>query len=467
MSSLRQMTLREAIPLINKFFESFGVKSAILLKDNEWINAVTVMHFTRRKVEDLNSEFRLLEQRLGKIDTDSFKVIFQARPIDEINHVLTELEKGYLKIRDLRTNLLAKEPQKTFDQKISNAGYVMRLGEYAEYECYSAALFMDISPDRVLSESGISALTLGLRDIRDLARSWLRLDDLSSTINVHVVVPIYAKVGEIRYQGGSEIKATLKTDQRLFDRATMWVTRKGPGDRAPILERTRYDAVSCDNVPQNGFVYISLKHNFSGIGPRDRISVSLLHNELGLLDQEEVSMVQFTSQPPDPVSQTFALFDAGKKMEEHLLNPKTDKDFVASVSWLLERIDIRTLKLGRDETVRENQTEKGSADIIAYHSEPKEVLVIDCTIAVPSESKIDKIKSTAEYISRKITFPVKAVIVTAKKSPLAKQLASRYDVKILDNTDLEDLINLYKKGSGWYPRARVRVFENQEMISGV
>ena len=467
MSSLRQRSLREAISSINKFFESFGVKSAILLKDNEWINVVTVIHFTRRKVEDLNSEFRLLEERLGKIDTDNFKIIFQARRIDEINHVLTELEKGHLTIGDLHTKSLVREPEKTFDHTISNTSYVVRLGEYGEYDCYGVTFAMEDTPDRILSKSGISALTLGLRDFRDLSRSWLGLDDLSSLINVHVVVPIYAKVGEIRYQGGSEIKATLKTDQRLFDRATIWVTRKGPGDRAPILERTRYDAVSCDNVRQNGFVYTSLKHNFSGIGPHDRISVSLLHNELGLLDREEVSMVQFTSQPPDPISQTFGLFDAGKKMEEHLLDPKTDKDFVASVSWLLERIDIRPLKLGRDETVRENRTEKGSADIIAYNSEPKEVLVIDCTIAVPSETKIDKIKSTAEYISRKITFPVRAVIVTAKKSPLAKQLASRYDVKILDNTDLEDLINDYKKGSGWYPRARVRVFENQEMISGV
>lgn len=467
MSSLRQMTLREAISLINKFFESFGVKSAILLKDNEWINVVTVIHFTRREVDDLNSEYRLLDERLGKIDTDKFKIIFQARPIDEINHVLKELEKGYLKIGDLHAKLLVREPDKTFDQTISNASYVVRLGEYAECDCYGVTFSMDDQPDHILSKSGISALTLGLRDFRDLAHSWLGLDGLSSTINVHIVIPIYAKIGEIRYQGGSEIKATLKTDQRLFDRSTIWLTRKGPGDRAPILERTRYDAVSCDNVRQNGFVYISLKHNFSAIGPHDRISVSLLHNEIGLLDREETSMVSFTSQPSDPISQTFALFDAGKKFEEHLLNPKTDKDFVASVSWLLERMDIRTLRLGRDETVRENQTEKGSADIIAYHSEPKEVLVIDCTIAVPSETKIDKIKNTAEYISRKITFPIKALIVTAKKSPAAKQLAGRYDVKILDNTDLEELINLYKKGSGWYPRARTIVFENQEIISGV
>jgi hypothetical protein len=454
MSNLTKMTLKEATPLINNLYESFGVKSVILLKDNEWTNIVTVIHLTRRKVEDLNNEYRFLEERLGKIDDDSFKIIFQARPISEFNRVVMELEKGCLKIGEMQTKLLIRDPEKTFDQKISDASYVVRLGEYAEYNCYSVTLRMEDIPDRILSISGISASILGLRDFSDLARSWLGLNDLNSSINVYIIIPIYAIVSGIQYQGGNEIEAKLKIDQRLFNDSSILLTRKGEGERTPILERTKYDVASLDNVPQNGFFYVSLQHDFSAIGLHDLIAVNILHNELGLLNQRELSVYPVASE--NPCLKTFALFDAGKEMEEHLLNPNDDEDFAASVYWLLEGLDIRCLKLrrGRSEVIRENKTEKGSADIIAYDSKYRKLIVIDCTIAVPQAGKIDKIKSTADYISRKITYPVKAAIFTAKKAVAMKETANKCEVKLIDNTDLERLIEFYKKGHD-YPAKKM------------
>jgi hypothetical protein len=43
------MKLNEALPLAEKFFESFGMKSMIALLGGKWINVVTVIHLTRRK----------------------------------------------------------------------------------------------------------------------------------------------------------------------------------------------------------------------------------------------------------------------------------------------------------------------------------------------------------------------------------------------------------------------------------
>jgi len=460
MSSFSRMSLREAMPIIRRLYESFGLKSMILLKDNEWINVVTVIDLTRRKVENLNNEYRFLEERLGKIDYNNFKIIFQARPISEIHDVITELENGYLRVGDLHTKLLAIKPQEIGDQKISRSGWLLRVGEYSEYHCYGVTLTMSDTPDHVLSNFGVSSSMLGVQDFDDLARSWLGLDSFRATINIHFIIPIYATVTGIQYQGGNEIKATLRVDQRLFNYCAIWLTRKGQGDYAPILERTKYDIASCENVTQDGFVYTLLRHGFSALGPNDRISVDFLHNELGLLDQQEMRMADFTMRTPEPFSQTFALFDAGKNLEKHLLDPKDQEDLVASFSWLLEMIDIRSLKLGRDERVRENKTEKGSADIIAYDSESNKVLVIDCTIGVPSESKIDKIRNTSNYIARRITFPVKTIIVSAAKSPAQKNQAQKYYVKILDNTDLEELINLYKKGKLYRPKAKMIVIGN-------
>ncbi len=449
MSIFTKMKLGEAIPFVEKLFESFGIKSMIALKGNEWTNVVTIIYLTRRKVDDLNNEYRFLEKKLGKIDCDNFKIIFQARPIQEFRTVITELQDGHLKIGDIQTKLLAKDPQGIIDRRIGYFASIVQSGEYAEYNFYTVIEAMDDNPLMILSNSQISASSLGLRDFDELARSWLGLESFQSSTNICIIIPIYATVGEIQYQGGNEIKVTVKIDQRLLDNSHVWLTRSGQGDRAPILERSKYELASCDTVPQDGFIYATLPHKFSAIGLNDKLSVSLSNGELGFLARKEAWVYQFPSETSEPFLAAFVLFDAGKKMEEYLLNPKKAEDLVAAFSWLLEMIDVASLQLGRrDETVREDKASKGSADIIACYRESNAstILVIDCTMGVPDEPKIDKIKNTAEYISRKIGLPVKPLIVTSEKSVITKELGQKHSVKIIDNIDLDKMIGFFKKG---------------------
>jgi len=454
MSTLTKMKLREAIPLAEKLFESFGIKSMIALKGNEWTNVVTIIQLTRRKVDDLNNEYRFLEERLGKIDYDNFKITLQAKPIQKFQTVVAELQSGFLKIGDIQTKLLAKNPPAIIDQGIGYVGCILRLGEYAEYDCYTVAINMDTDPYRFLLDSQISASSLGLRDFDELARSWLGLDSFQRSTNICMIIPIYATIGEIQYQGGNEVKVALKIDQRLFDNSHVWLTRSGQGDLAPILERRKYELASCDKVPQDGFIHTTIRHRFSSIGVSDKLSVSLSNSELDLLARKEGFVSQFPSEASDPFLKAFALFDAGKKMEEHLLNPKKAEDLVAAFSWMLEMIDVASLQLGRDETVREDAASKGSADIVACYRESntRTILAIDCTTGVPGEPKIDKIKNTAEYLSRKIGLPVKAVIVTSQKSVMTKELGQKNSVKIIDHTDLDKMIGSYKKGNPYTAR---------------
>jgi hypothetical protein len=64
---------------------------------------------------------------------------------------------------------------------------------------------------------------------------------------------------------------------------------------------------------------------------------------------------------------------------------------------------------------------------------------------VPDGHKIDKIKNTAEFASRKIGFPIKAIIITSQKSSASKELGKQNYVKILDSTDIDQMIGYHKK----------------------
>jgi hypothetical protein len=449
MSSFMKMTLEEAIPQIEKLFESFGVKSIIIQRNNEWTSAATVIQLTRRNVDSLSAEYRYLEENLGKIDDNDFKITLQVRPIQEFKNVIKELQTGYLKIGEISAKILVNNFQAIASQRMGRGGFISRIGEYAEFEFYCVTMGMDqASFSSVLADLDAFVASMGFQDRDELVRSWLGLETFYQANTFSILVPVYATIGEIQYQGGNEIKVSLKVDERLFDSSHVWLTRSPQGDRAPIIERAKYELSSGDKVPQDGFFYITIRHRFASIGVNDKISVSLINRKLGLLFRKGGWAFQFPSEGSDPFLKVFSLFDAGKNMEDLLLHPKEPEDLVAAFSWLLEMIGITSLQLGQYESVREEKTEKGSADIIACYREStsSSILAIDCTIGVPGEHKIDKIKNTAEYISRKIGIPVEAVIVTSEKSSTTKELGQKHSVKILDSTDLDQMIGFYKKG---------------------
>jgi len=456
LSKLDGMPLKDAMPIINDLYESFGLKSMILLKDDEWINLVTVINLTRRTIEDLINEYRLLEDRIGKIDEDNFKIEFQARPISKINDLIREIQEGHLKIGELTTKIISHETKTFTDRQIGRSSLIFRVGEYAEYEHYAATLRMNDAPVTLLRTLGISDTMLGIKSFQDIAISWLGIQNLEAPINVHLFIPLYATLTGLQYQGGYEIKVNLKMHEKLLDRSKAWVIRKGPYAQARIIERKLYDLNSFEKTIQNGFIFITINHNFSGLGSEDEILVSVVNEDLGLLTEKSMIKTFFDPKISNPFSKMFSLFDARKKMEAHLLNPKSDEDLDSGFSWLLEMIDIRSLRLAKKgENISEDKVQKGSADIIAYDSNSKMLLAIDCTRGVPKGDKIDRIKNTAEYISRKTRITVKAVIITSVNAPTQKGIAEKNNVRILDLTDLDELICLFKQDLKNNMRAKI------------
>ena len=455
MPSFDKMIQKQAIDYAEKLYESFGVKSIIVLKEKEWINVFTLIQLTRRKVEDLSKQNGFLEERLGKIDYPNFKVILQAKPIDQFRSTITELKSGYLKIGDLNTKLLANNSDAIENQRIGHYGSFVHSGEYAEFNYYTVTLSMDTNPSNVLYEANISPTSLGLRDYEDLACSWLGINSLEYQVNVFIAYPLYATINKIGYQGGSEVKISLKIDEHLLENSEIWLNRSPPGDRVPIIERHPYELRACEKTLEDGFYYINLSHNFAAINIMDKVTATLLNRELGQLTIKEET-IYFPLEGFGPFKRAFNLFDAGKKLEEHLFNPKKAEDLESAFTWLLEMINISALRLGRNESVREETTERGSADILAiYHEKSAEqIIAIDCTINVPDGNKIDKIKNTADYISRKIGYPIKPVIVTSVNTALTKEEGKKHDVKIIDRADIEKILVYYNKGHD-YPAAQI------------
>ena len=257
MSTLQNMNQKEVTGYAKKLYKSFGVKSVIALQEEEWLNVFTIIQFTRRNVEDLNKQHSFLEEKLGKLDYPNFKVILQAKPIDQFPSIITELKSGFLKIGDLNTKLLAKNPQTIENQNVGHYGNIVHPGEYAEFDHYAVTENMERSPAAILYELSITAESLGLRHYADLACSWLGINSLQNPTNILIAYPIYATINQIRYQGGNEVKISLKIDENLVENSVIWLNRSPSEHNAPIIERRPYKLEACQKTVEGCFYYIT------------------------------------------------------------------------------------------------------------------------------------------------------------------------------------------------------------------
>lgn len=447
LSFLEEASIEEVMPILKKMYSSFGLRSFILLNNKEWLNITTVIEFTRRSVDNLALEYQSQLEKIGGVPSDRSQIILQPKKIDEIDRVMAELRKGCLTLRDLETVLMSKKRDLT-DVKLRHSSIALLLGEQLEYNCYSAVLNMDTSPRQFINNSGISPLVLKIPNLDDLFRSWLGLENSFSTINVAFVFPIYAKIESVKYSGGNEVKIILKVHRSLLTNSSLCFQRRSNADRI-IVEQMEYPLASYEEPTQEGFAYMIISHSFSGLELYDMVHILVLHSELGVLNEAQLRVQEYSALNPDTFSKVFSLFNAGKRIENHLFNPKSATEFEAAVSWLLELSGIRTIKLNKilkgDEVLMEDGIQRGSADILVFDPERKLLAIIDCTTGVPSE--MDGILNTANCVSRKLNCHVSKIIFSCVEAPMAKAKAKENGIKILDKLDLQKIYNEFERGS--------------------
>ena len=260
MSTLERMPLELAIPIIEKLFPSIVVKTLFLKNNDEWLNLFTMIFPTRKTVLDLKKENDNLENKIGKINFENIKVIFQARNAKDLSKIINEIEKGYFKVGELNAKFIqstSKIKQQQFRYSSFN-----KYGELSEYESFSLMCGVQQNVSNTLIEYGISPKLFGLDSFDDLARSWFNVEVFDYAINVLIIIPVYAKIISLSYEGGKSIKIDLKIDESIIKNSQLILIRRGGEDRSPILERKFYDIYSYQNTKYENFFFVQIKNEF-------------------------------------------------------------------------------------------------------------------------------------------------------------------------------------------------------------
>ena len=160
---------------------------------------------------------------------------------------------------------------------------------------------------------------------------------------------------------------------------------------------------------------------------------------LGGLISDTIEYDKIAEAPQDFIDDVFLLafqyFEGWKNINRYIISPD-ERPQVLATSWILSLLDFRCLYLGgvskNDENILENKNWRYSADMLATRSDGKISLVVDCTTSVPPNEKIDKIKNTANYLSKKVGKEVNPVIFCSVEASMSKGEAVKKGVFIID-----------------------------------
>ncbi len=159
--------------------------------------------------------------------------------------------------------------------------------------------------------------------------------------------------------------------------------------------------------------------------------------------------------PPHPsnmvLQKALNLFDAGKKMESYLLDPKDDVRFEAGVSWLLEILGFRAFRLNKGShgevlRVGDGQSEVRSADILVHDASKGGFSVVSCTIGMPTSEKRQKIRLTANEVRTEMGNCEPIMVTSVDAGPTVTSEAKQESIVLIDRPKLVSIIELAKTG---------------------
>lgn len=143
-------------------------------------------------------------------------------------------------------------------------------------------------------------------------------------------------------------------------------------------------------------------------------------------------------------------YDKGCQMLRQLLfglgdEPRNDpNDFAAGVSWLLHMLGFASMSLGLRSS-KKNLTH--SPDVIARSPDGQAIIVGECSVAAPTDGKVDKLVSRSHSVESALRA---AGIVGARVVPVFFSATSggqeHGSARIVQRHDLEDLLRLAESG---------------------
>ena len=463
MATIGEVSLGRVLEVLRPSLTSVEIRAVGVEIDHRWELAAGVLIASRISVDDLRAMHRDLLNQDGLPSLDQFEVVLDALPLAELDAILSDLDNGIFGFNG-RTFYLADQDNTRpwapiMGQQMSGSHAITLEPESGIFPRYTCSLRTRQSPEDVFKQAGIEPSDLGLSawwELNEFMGLAFFSNNQASPMRLGLAVTVYAAFDPIPTIRDGAAHVSLHAHRSLQPKLTVRgrIRRDTTAYPSPSRLLPIPSSSSGNDVQQ---IALEMPVDLGRLNPNDYVEFQMFHKDLGQLNLGRPSWAyptQLRAIGTDPLLDALQHFDGGQHVGEYLsrtrqATPQSLSSFEAGVLLTFSAVNLRyaPLMVYREaEHMRDQGREIGSADIVAFDFECG-LLVIDCTSNVPTIDKIQKLRNTVQALGKRISTPIRGVIVCASDVALLRQDSARYGIDFVDASQLQAIWDIARSGN--------------------
>lgn len=446
------LPLKQVLSALASSFHSIDVRCAVKRYSPGWLNLLTSIRISARPLEEIQARYQELESGGQERHTEPFRVLWEARPFDQIEEILGEMASAKLSVEGeavrFSEHVRLEELHGQFE-RLPNL-LIPWIGE-----SWPAVQYPFGNRSLQFSDSEIvgGIRRRGWRSGEAMTAHFLGLDpqriySTSAAVFFHVEMP--AKI-EVRALTNKMPELLVRAERSLEHFILYFHSDQEKGKPFTIaLENRGSDGIWTlyrGELPK------------ADLTPDNAIFCTLTHPDVPVLD--EVSGILRNFMPIAHLNPLLACLrrfwdmkEFSSRLERPYDQPSTKKDnnpqhmFQESVATLLTLAGFQTIDLGKEEVIRgaESKVERATLDILAYHVSSKTLILGACTIAPPGPKDIQGVLETAAILRGELPGDAQVQLVPMIFSVQEQEHPNHGEVRILNSRKIKKLRKLIESG---------------------
>ncbi len=465
---MRKIKLSDFIDWMSEVYKSIDLRVATGKIDDKWVNALTVIRFSSQGRDDIDAQFKEIENRLGEIRADNFQILQHTYSFGELDSLVSEFkqEKLILEGREIH-----------FGNSIDLPSFEDRFPSYHDTiinkEGYPT---LDLSLGRHSSVLDVEVIAkeirkFGFNDIYEAVKELLELTRFAQPSGFDVVVsaPFYARIKEFDFEGQTS-KTKVEFHENVSGLVLNVLLREKERDGRIKLRRSIEMAEGKIWDKGGEFKVWESEVELPTATRNDYLTVKLAAHKESLEELDEIdssaNSVDYFRKIKEPVwmpfISCFSRFCSVEDFREQLTKPHgrkipgvggADKVFERSIQWLLNLVGYPAIKLDEYEKLKARKTkvDLGSVDVVAYNGSRRSLFLINCTIHIPASKEMESYNNVRGCLYNELfkdsDIQIIPIVFSAQRDlKLTKGEGQKIGVKIFDIDDMEKILGHLKRG---------------------
>jgi predicted nucleotide-binding protein len=286
----KKYSLIEVLKVLKKTYNSIDIRGIFAFSSDEriWRCIFLKISLTKETIRELNEIYRLKKETLSEINFSDFKVILEAKKIEELNNLFECLDSMHIRIGDIRDSQPLGVNYQYFNNNNSfvTKDYKFRPqypSENTEYERIAWYSFTNRTINDSLSHCKVNISNYNIPIT--ILSSYLDIDGFSNNINLIISLPIYFKRLEMTKEEHNKYIVKFEIHNDLVYNCKCIVKQESP------TYFKRYDSIDNFIINESNENTIFCIPKNKSIDNHNEIFVQVYHDNIGILFDQSLSNI--------------------------------------------------------------------------------------------------------------------------------------------------------------------------------